>query len=178
MRVRDLIFCLTWVFFVTTTSAFAEIEPLLDPFFEPLACVKGAPPLPIQWTETSSNRAPASATSTALAEIAYQGKQSPHHRYWITEVRGRTTQYRLHFEDQNRHARVRILTTAQANKILAQATQIVWDAQYLTNRERVARCTPYAILSTAGERSKICVEHRKAATQSYGLFNSIRRYFR
>lgn len=180
MRVRDLTFLFSLsIASISLASANVEIDDL-DPGFEPSACVKDASPLTLLsfLFENTPGRDPASA-STALAEIAYQGRKSPHHRYWLTEVREpKRAFYQLHFEDQNRRKRSRILTNAQANQILAQATQIVWDAQYLSSRERTKRCTPYALLSTAGERSQICIEHRKAANQSYSLFNTVKRYFR
>ena len=118
-------------------------------------------------------------TRDVPTEIAYQGNASRPHRYWLTEEKvKKTSTFKLNFEDERKQIRSRAISKTQADFILNQATQIVWENQYLSTKQKVARCTPYARLASGGEQSKVCVENRKAAAQSYGLFNAVRGLFR
>lgn len=113
------------------------------------------------------------AKGEPLVKIAF--KRAPDlHEYTLIQE-GKTSEYKLVFQENRKKPETETISKAQAEFIKSETTRIIWNSEY--RKPNTPGCSEYANISSGTEKSTVCAENKKATGMAYGLLNSLSQIF-
>lgn len=114
------------------------------------------------------------AKDRPLAEVSVK-QGSELHRFTLL-VDSAKPVYRISFQEGRARPKEKTVTKSQADYIRNEATRIIWNSEY-RKPASAKTCSQYASVSSGDEKTKVCLENRKALAMSYGLLKTMSQIF-